>query len=173
MNKVKYYNGDAVEVFLKTNKYQAFIHGANCQTTMNSGVAKVVKEKIPTLYDEDISYSRKVSSSSEKLGTISYIGLDSENVIVNNEPDKIAVNLYTQLFYGTEKRHFNYGAFTSSLGRAINIIQYNGCSDNNDNVNIVMPMVGCGLGGGDWNIVEEILLYLPTSKPVIFHVYVL
>ena len=174
MNKILYYhNSDAVHDFLTNVKSNIFIHGANCQATMNSGIARDVKNRIPELYQADLDFhmGRKAI---DQLGKFSMVMYRDDN----SPPHKMAFNLYTQFYYGTEKRHFNYGAFICALSSAIETAIVYKCVETNNEfdytMNIVMPKIGCGLGGGDWNIVEEILQYTNFSNDVsiVFHVHI-
>ena len=176
MNKILYYeNSDAVHHFLTNNKYNIFAHGANCQATMNSGIARDVKSRIPELYHADLEYHLEVGGDhNQKLGKFSMVSYEDEG----KPPHKMAFNLYTQLFYGTERRHFNYGAFVEALESAIDEAVRKKCYDTNNSLNntlnVIIPKIGCGLGGGDWEIVSEILQYKTFSNAVkvIFHVHI-
>ena len=69
MNKILYYhNSDAVHDFLTNVKSNIFIHGANCQATMNSGIARDVKNRIPELYQAylDFHMGRKAIELTEE-----------------------------------------------------------------------------------------------------------
>ncbi|RUA34163.1 MAG: hypothetical protein DSY77_06515 [Bacteroidetes bacterium] len=176
MNKILYYqNSDAVHHFLTNNKYNAFMHGANCQATMNSGIARDVKSRIPELYHADLEYHLEVGGdSNQKLGKFSMVVYQDEE----KPPHKMAFNLYTQLFYGTERRHFNYGAFVEAMESAISECVSKGCFETNNSLNdtlhVIIPKIGCGLGGGDWDIVSELLQQKTFSDKVnlVFHVHI-
>lgn len=175
MNKIKYYyNSDAVHHFLTNNRYQMFAHGANCQATMNSGIARDVKSRIPELYHADLDYHINVGNNYQKLGKFSMVTYEDDG----QAPHKMAFNLYTQLHYGTERRHFNYGAFVESLRSAIDEAVRQKCYDTNNclnnTLNVIIPKIGCGLGGGDWNIVSEIIEHTTFSDDVdvVFHVHI-
>ena len=49
----------------KNGIFNVIIHGANCQNTMGSGVAKQIKEHFPGAYDADL---RTTKGDREKLG---------------------------------------------------------------------------------------------------------
>ena len=175
MNKILYYqNSDAVHHFLTNSKYNVFMHGANCKATMNSGIARDVKSRIPELYHADLDYHLKAKSDKHKLGKFSFVKYQDDE----KPPHKMAFNLYTQLYYGTEQRHFNYGAFIESISDAIDEAVTQGCFETNNSLNdtlhIILPKIGCGLGGGNWDIVSEILEYKTFSKKVsvVFHVHI-
>lgn len=160
MNKNNVYiiNGNAISGFLEVDELNVFIHGANCQCTMRSGIAREVVQRLPELYDADKETRTLYRYPDDKLGLISY---------VNYPNNKYAYNLYTQLYYGRDRRHLNYGALARSVHLAYQHVsqQLKGQYD----INVAMPRVGCGLAGGDWDIVEEILTYANTPR---FNFYV-
>jgi O-acetyl-ADP-ribose deacetylase (regulator of RNase III) len=173
MNSILYYDGDAIHNFLISSKYNAFMHGANCQATMNSGIAKDVKQKLPELYHADLDY-HLLYKPHEKLGKFSHVVYGNDE---KSTPHKMAFNLYTQLDYGHTQRHFNYGAFMNAMDSAIQFMIEKGCYEIDNNllktIRIVIPKIGCGLGKGDWEIVSELLRHynFASGYSVVFNVY--
>lgn len=172
MNIINYIDGNAIEAFLSSDKNTVFLHGANCQGKMNSGIAKEVKRVLPELYHADLEFFAGMTAPS-MLGRFSSCEYRSDS----NRIKKMAFNLYTQERYGRERRHFNYGALVASLKSAIDYAVDNDVVEYDNimlygTIHVIMPKIGCGLGGGDWNVVEELLQLFPfTEIPVIFHVY--
>ena len=78
-------------------------HGCNCQGVMGSGVAKQVKELYPKAYEKYIEFCY---ASEEKLGKAQ---------LVQVQPGLYIANLFTQDFYGTDKRYVDYDAVRSSF----------------------------------------------------------
>ena len=132
-------NTNAVDYLLnlKGSPTTPLLHAVNCQGVMGSGIAKEIKERIPSAYE---NYRESYATNDLKLGTITY----------SDEDTPWVVNMAAQEFYGTEKRHLNYGALAACLGQL--------ALERFDSRPIIVPyLMGCGLAGGDWEIVEEML----------------
>lgn len=118
-------------------------HGCNCQGVMGSGVAKIVKEKYPTAFDE---YKNKCDRElqygtyqNRLTGTVQYVP----------QPDgKIIVNMFTQIKFGKTGKYVSYDAIYECF-RAI--------EDNIKIAKLAIPRIGAGLGGGQWNIISTII----------------
>jgi O-acetyl-ADP-ribose deacetylase (regulator of RNase III) len=155
INRIVYHKGDVVNAAL-SGEYDIFMHGCNCMSIMGAGVALQVRSRIPALYKADQDYH---IDHPERLGLCS-------SVIVN---DVMMFNLYTQFATGRTTRHLNYGALVSSLTYAID--NYSMENRLEGKVMICLPKIGCGLAGGDWEIVEEILAFMEFNWSIEFHVY--
>jgi len=161
MAKVIEHAGDAISAFYDKN-YDAIMHQCNCQCVWGAGIAKQMKQMIPELYGVDLS--SKQMRPENKLGRFSAYSF--------NAPDgefPVAVNLYGQLNYGRNKRQTNYAALTTAVLDACAFLLDS--ADLTKTVKVCCPKIGCGLAGGDWNIVKEILEFAPAR--IEFHVYTL
>ncbi len=122
------------------------VHGCNAQGVMGSGVALAVKQKYPQVF-QDYMHIHK--------GTGLHLG-ESYPVIINTE--LIIWNAITQEFFGRPVRNCSYDAIQACF-RSINdhIVQgLEGTSYMQPN-EIHIPMIGAGLGGGNWNIIKTII----------------
>ena len=125
---------------LNMNQKTVILHGCNCFHTMGSGIAKYLRAKFPVIYAVDLSTTIKGDKS--KMGTFSTANINGNLAILN---------CYTQYNYGREKKLYaNYIAIEECF-KAIAHIYDIGWE-------IRMPKIGCGLAGGDWNIVHNILV---------------
>jgi len=136
------------DLFSVTEGY--IVHGCNAQGVMGSGVAKIVKEKYFSafkLYAECLQRKRVKGDSA--LGTCTY-SVQPDNLII--------VNAVTQEYYGGGgKLYTDYDAIECCFSNLIDEIdQHKDIFKNVPNV-INFPLIGCGLGGGEWNIVSEII----------------
>lgn len=126
------------------------LNGCNCQGVMGSGLAKEVKERFPEAYED---YREWYCSGRLELGEVQYIPLyewtDADD---KYEGDFFLVNCMTQEYYGTGKRHLDYEA----LATCIEKINHSALEDNAPRV-LNFPMIGCGLAGGNWEIVKTII----------------
>lgn len=134
---IKYIKGD-----LLNTDATCIVHGCNCQGRMASGVAKVIREKYPEVYN---AYLELYTNLGNKLP------LGYTQMIVTHDT-KLIFNAMTQEFYGRDgKRYIDYEAIRSCL-RMIDVdyeIPYR--------TKIAMPKIGAGLGGGNWKIIEQII----------------
>lgn len=125
------------------------VHGANARGVMGSGVALAVKNKYPGAYDIYKKYEQVIGELT--LGTVSWYPVNQQLVICN---------AITQQFYGYDgKRYVNYWA----LGKVFTEIFV---AAKEMNAIVHFPKIGAGLGGGDWNIIEQILNDVPLSENV-------
>lgn len=130
--------------FLKNKKSKEkkdkriIIHQVNCKGVMGAGFAKQVKDKYPQLF-KDYRERCMLFDYTELLGTNYYY--EDDNIII--------VNMFSQNNYGTEARQTNYEAMATCLDKIRKMYPTQ---------TIIAPYrVGCGLGGGDWNIVSKLL----------------
>lgn len=137
---IRYIDGD---VFAGPERFLA--HGCNAAGVMGAGVAKVVRQKYPMAYE---FYRWEHYQSGLKLGQVYFIDCGS----------KVILNCITQQTYGRGQQ-VNYEAIESCM-KQINDIA-------NDQ-EVAMPMIGAGLGGGDWTKIEKIINDTATFKPVVY-----
>jgi len=124
----------------KSSVYDVMIHGCNCFNTMNSGVAKDVKENFPKAWLMD---QATLKGDRTKLGSYSH----------HYYPDRHhglqVINAYTQYNYGRGLMA-DYDAIDEVFKKIGEI--YIG-----SDLNIIYPRVGAGLAGGEWEIIKEII----------------
>lgn len=134
---IEYHKGCVVEAFM-TGNYIALLHQANCFNTMNSGVAKKIREELPEMYEADC---KTIKGDRNKLGKFSVAAFD--------EIYALGVNLYGQYDYG--KNGVKY-TIPEKLEEAL--ASFIGWLDATDEeipeLVFCMPRMGCGLGGADW-----------------------
>lgn len=146
---IKEMNGNLIKL-AKEGNFEVIVHGCNCQGIMGKGIAKQIKEAFPK--------AAKIDEKGETPGTICSVMYPSGLTIIN---------AYTQIYYGkANEKHKSYSVindfknevydsqenrynFIRSSMRAINK-HYRGKK-------IGLPLIGCGLAGGEWNIVKQIL----------------
>lgn len=124
-------------------------HQVNCKGKMGSGVAKQVREKYPMAYKAYLSLC-----NDEKCDPHSLLG--RAQFIYGTE--KIIVNMFAQDRYGRDGAQYtDYAAFSSCLyeiGRSVALGE-----------RIAMPYkIGCGLAGGNWNTVYEMISSILGQK---------
>lgn len=136
---IKYIDGDILSGPKQVERI-IICQQVNCSGVMGAGLAKQIRAKYPVVYSE---YQRYIYELNEQelplLWRVSYVRV----------ADNIAIaNIFGQDGYGRGKRHTNYAALSVAFRRMFSRIR---------NTIRIPYGIGCGLGGGDWNIVEAII----------------
>ena len=148
------------------------VHSVNCIGAVG-GLAGAIARKWPKNADEYRAHVRNQKLSIMLLGSVFEVNV-AHNVIV--------ANLFGQNKVGTNQRQTEYSAIIAGFKRIANTTFYG-----NDKIpdysnheyylskltlnDIYIPYkIGCGLGGADWNIVEEIINKIFDSSH--FNVYI-
>lgn len=137
--KIEYEYGNILDT-----KTRYIAHCVNAQHVMGSGVAKAIREAYPKAYEDYIS-------STLKLGKV---------ILSKNKPHNI-LHIVGQEYYGrdTGKIYVDYFALRQGFATI----------NKNINESISFPMIGCGLAGGNWQIVSEILKEESTNfQPIVY-----
>ena len=127
-------------------------HQVNCMGVMGAGLAKQVKEKFPEVFR---AYKSRCSALRHNPGgNLGYAQFCS----VLDDAGYIVANIFGQLSYGTGKRQTDYNAVRDGLSRV---------ADAFPSGTVRIPyMMGCGLGGGDWNTILEIITETLEAKGI-------
>ena len=131
---MKIVKGDLIKA-AKEGKFDVIVHGCNCFCTMGAGIAQQIKMHFPEAYKVDM---RTNNGQKRKLGGISW----------TEHTEPTVVNAYTQFHYGFKQVNADYKAIRSCM----DLVKYYF-----GGFRIGMPKIGCGLAGGDWNIVSKII----------------
>ncbi len=125
------------------------VHGCNSQGVMGSGVALAVKNKYPLAFQD---YRDIYEDEGLNLGE-AYPFMPNDRIVV--------WNAITQEFFGQPGRNCSYDAISScfeDINKAI--VDFDHVAKE-----IHIPMIGAGLGGGNWEIIREIIEQ-STTVPV-------
>jgi len=126
---------------LKLGEVNAIAHGVNCQGVMGSGIAVQIRnEWMDVYYKYRDFYMREGSYPEDLLGKC--------NKVITYD-DKIVYNLFTQLTFGKFGRHVSYEALFKAFSEML--------ADPELPVIIGIPRIGCGLAGGDWDVVSRLI----------------
>lgn len=135
---IKYVDGDLIRL-ASEGYFDVIGHCANCFCTMGSGIAPQIKNNFPEAYAVDLA---TVSGDINKLGTISHT--------ITTVPT--VVNLYGQYDY-TGRRHnkmdLDYNALKSALQAT---------KDKFSGKRFGFNKMGSGLAGGNWSVIERIIM---------------
>jgi O-acetyl-ADP-ribose deacetylase (regulator of RNase III) len=144
-------NGDLIEL-ARSNNFDVICHGCNCFCVQGSGLAPFMVRAFGT--DKFPMEDERLKGDINKLGQIDY-----ETFYYTKPPMRaitatfVVVNAYTQ--YGFGRNHpsgtavpLDYSALTLCMTKINHIFS---------GKHIGLPQIGCGLAGGDWRTVRQII----------------
>lgn len=147
--KIEYLQGDLFQL-AEEHKIKYIAHGCNCQGVMGAGVALQIRNKFPSVYREYQLYCEHNKGS--LLGMI--------EVVPVFEVDIAIINCFTQDLYGRESFLVKYGAILECMKRINSHVP--------EGSKVIMPKIGAGLGGGNWEIISKIIEEESSSfQPVV------
>lgn len=126
--------GDLIKL-AQEGKFDIIVQGCNCFNTMGGGIARQLRDLYPQVYEADC---KTFAGDASKLGTFTQALCDNFLVL----------NAYTQYGFNTAGESvdvFEYHAFLKFL-RMLDETQV-------DSVNYGFPAIGCGLAGGNKQII--------------------
>lgn len=149
--KIIYKQGDLLQC-----EERWILHGCNAQGKMGSGVAKAIRAKYPSAYT---TYMWQYEHELNMLGTVTFAEQDDGKIIFNG---------ITQEFYGNDGgQYVSYEAISDVIW-SINDSAAEYCTQG-DVIKVAMPMIGAGLGGGNWDTISEIIEQYSTHfQPVVY-----
>jgi O-acetyl-ADP-ribose deacetylase (regulator of RNase III) len=141
---IEFIKGNILEAFAN-NDVGFIIQVVNCQGVQGAGLAKQIRDQYPVVYKEYKDFCEEYGGN--LLGH--YI---SVHVGGKSEPHymKRVGNLFAQDLYGTHKRQLNYGALANGFKHLRTITS-------EEEVIGIPYGIGCGLAGGSWEIVLEMI----------------
>jgi O-acetyl-ADP-ribose deacetylase (regulator of RNase III) len=144
---IRYVQGD-----LLASNLEVIAHGCNCHGVMGSGIAAQIRAKWPNVYEV---YNLKHRIMGLELGTI---------LPVRTIDGRMVINCMTQDNFGRTGAQFvSYEAVENCIAAI------NASAENWGATEIGMPKIGAGLGGGDWDRIEDIIVRNAKSfLPVVY-----
>lgn len=145
---MKYIKGDLITL-AKQGEFDIIVHGCNCFNAMGKGIALSIKNNFPEAYSADC---KTIKGDRYKLGTYT-----SARIERKDGSSFTVINAYTQYTYWDRGIPvlFEYDAFqevldllkgTDTVFNAIGETKRWG-----------FPLIGCGLAGGDKEIVLNMI----------------
>ena len=129
-------------------QFDVIVHGCNCMNTMNSGIAKEIKAKIPEAFQADTVMHYSFGIPILKLGN--YSKAMPWKPLVGNL--FTVINAYTQLDYNKQGEEwidrFEYGSFQLILKKLA--FEF-------PDSRFGFPMIGMGRAGGDPDLIISML----------------
>lgn len=135
-------------------------HQVNCRGVMGAGLAKKIAEAYPLVLRV---YRDKYNKGLARLGELDFI----------QTPDmRIVCNMYAQDRYGRDRQYTDYEAFKDCLDGIVDFVRRCESKYNRKIRKIGFPYnIGCGLAGGDWNIVRELIENRFATEDVEVEIY--
>lgn len=135
--------GDLLKAACSFNLINIFAHGANCWSTMGSGIAGAIARDFKALRDADANDPR---GPDQRLGGMSY-AFDPSN-------GTWGANLYTQFYPGPNARMPSVISSVQTLFEQVHEIVE---ATKDEVVYVGFPAIGCGIGGLNlFNVVCQI-----------------
>lgn len=125
------------------------VHQVNCQGVMGSGIAKEIRERWPVVFQQyQLRWKSERAADTQGaslLGQVQWVAVGQ---------DLWVVNLFGQQFYGRDgRRYTSYDALDDGFKTIAWMLRSKGFEPKD----VHHPLVGCGLGGGKWPVVEAII----------------
>lgn len=119
------------------------IHSVNHMGFMSAGLALAIREKYPKVYFDYLGFvNRYPFDFLKRYGVVCFTRVDSGREIAS---------VFGQDKVRMQNRQIDYVALGNGIETVFDIAQEEGSS-------VAIPYgVGCGLGGGDWNVVKGII----------------
>jgi O-acetyl-ADP-ribose deacetylase (regulator of RNase III) len=115
------------------------LHQVNCQGVMASGVAGTLRQKYPEIYEDYMDFC--INQSGHKLG---------KTVLTRINKELAVISVFGQEFYGRNSvRYTSYDALDDAF--------FSIAQEHKTEQIHVPDMIGCGLGGGNRDVVLALL----------------
>ena len=140
---ITYKKGDLLK-----SKCDIICHQVNCKGVMGSGIAKQIRDMYPEVYE---GYKWFLDNYGDKAF--------GEVWCVDTSDKRIVANMFTQYDYLPRSvNHTSYAMFRQACKQIKEHAKLAKIAKNKKDIIIGFPdHIGCGLAGGDWDIVKEII----------------
>lgn len=150
MGTLKYKKGDLLN---PNNPETVLAHGVNCSNGFGSGVAGAIARTYPKVKQ---FYHSKFEQSGWQLGQVQFVSLSNDLTIAN---------MATQEKYGYDgKQYISYEAIRTCIETVLRYCEESGQS-------LALPKIGSLRGGGDWGIIEGIIVDCLKTRDVAVTIY--
>lgn len=146
-----YHRGDLFTNVANCGRESVILHQVNCCGVMGAGIAATVKKRYPNVFESYLNHLGSFNSEwignklahVNALGTIDVVPVDDNSIIA-------VVNVFGQVLYGRTRKYTDYDALLCAFEHLRIVFS-------DVDVEFHFPKLGCGLAGGDWQIVESII----------------
>lgn len=147
---IQYAKGDLI----RNVKQGVIMHSCNCLGVMGAGFALQLKHAYPANFDHYKKYCDRVHG----LDPASLLG----EMLITCEKGVTIINAFGQVVTGGRKPT-SYDALDKIFYDIYH--EHREQTDWNNHINV--PLLGSGLGGASWDVVEQIILtHLPEDKDI-------
>lgn len=149
--------GNLIKSFLDVSvDLDGMAHGANCFSTMGGGIAADIATIIPEMYMADKS---STMTPKEKLGKLTQARVEIGMLVSST---RTGYNLYTQYHPGPDARYEAVFQAFSALNEHL--------KHTPKRQRIGIPLIGCGIGGLQWEGVRDVINYVtPDIDVIVYH----
>lgn len=140
--RIKVIDGDILDA-----KEDIIVHQVNCQGIMGAGLALQLRRKYPEMYYDYVRYCKDNADNKKELlgkARFFYVTDDKHNL------EKVIVSIFGQLGYGA-------GVQTNFLALREGIETVSVYARRRRFTTAIPYKIGCGLGGGDWGEIREMI----------------
>lgn len=144
--QIHYIKGDATNPLINKGEYSVICHCCNTLGVWGAGFVLALSKRFPKVKEHYLSLIKSINSG-ERLGKVGFVKTN-KNIVVAN------ILAQDRIYRSVDgKIPLNYDALREGFRNVYN--KFIGYKD--IPFTIHMPRIGCGLAGGDWNIVENII----------------
>ena len=144
--QIHYIKGDATNPLINKGEYSVICHCCNTLGAWGAGFVLALSKRFPKVKEHYLSLIKSINSG-ERLGKVGFVKTN-KNIVVAN------ILAQDRIYRSVDgKIPLNYDALREGFRNVYN--KFIGYKD--IPFTIHMPRIGCGLAGGDWNIVENII----------------
>lgn len=152
--KIEYLKGDLLE-----SPESCIIHGCNAQGVMGRGIALAIKQRLPFAYD---AYRETYERRGLTLGEVVW-AFNTGNQ--RGLRSRIVGNAITQPHYDVAHQvngmNVDYDAIRSCIQKIDRFVTATWTNEDLDEfgklTRVGFPKIGAGLGGGDWEVIAQII----------------
>lgn len=151
---LKYVQGDLIKA-AQDGHLNVIAHQANCFCKGRRGIAPLIFSAFPEAKEAD---------DATKVGDKSKLGLYSAAFSPREEGGLLWVfNLYGQYHFDNRREDYGtiYPKLKSALAHMASVLRTNldvtGFRDEKLKLKVGLPLIGCGLAGGNWFVVEKMI----------------
>lgn len=135
---IKYIKGDLLDAF-DSGDVKIIAHGCNCVGGFGSGIAGQIAERFPLAR---VRYKELHGSGGTELGFFQTNHIEGKGYIIN---------------CGTQRECLPRGQKHVDYDSVRKVMQLLLSFSKNLGITPAIPKIGCGLAGGEWDVVEKIV----------------
>lgn len=150
--KLNYVMGDLIRI-AESGFLNAIAHQTNCFCKGRGGIAPLIFKAFPEAMEADNSTEVGLK---KKLGTLTFGTVIFKEVDPKGLDPLQVFNLYGQYHWNRRSKDYgtDYDSLLSSLREMKRVLD---TLFGDSEVRVGFPLIGCGLAGGNWGIVEEMI----------------